>query len=116
MICCHVDDFLHAGDLRFDQLMEKLRARFSAGKVVEKKFRYIGFQIEQLPDSIVLDHSDYVNNMKNVSLDPGRASQKNDFLSEKEQTLFRQLIGQLNWAVQGSRPDMAHEMIHKAQN
>lgn len=111
MICCHVDDFLHAGDLRFDQLMEKLRARFSAGKVEEKKFRYIGFQIEQLPDSIVLDHSDYVNNMKNVSLDPGRASQKNDFLSEKEQTLFRQLIGQLNWAVQGSRPDMAHEMI-----
>ena len=79
MICCHVDDFLHAGDLRFDQLMEKLRARFSAGEVEEKKFRYIGFQIEQLPDSIVLDHSDYVNNIKNVSLDPGRASQKNDF-------------------------------------
>ena len=32
-------------------------------------------------------------------------------MNEKEQTLFRQLIGQLNWAVQGSRPDMAYEMI-----
>ena len=111
IICCHVDDFLHAGDLSFEKLVKRLRARFSAGRVEEKAFKYVGFQIEQLPNSIVLDHSDYINNMKKVTLDPGRASQKNDLLSEKEQTLFRQLIGQLNWAVQGSRPDMAHEMI-----
>ena len=78
IICCHVDDFLHAGDLRFEKLMERLRARFSAGRVEEKAFKYIGFQIEQLPNSIVLDHSDYINNMKKVTLDPGRASQKND--------------------------------------
>ena len=84
IIFCHVDDFLHAGDLRFEKLMERLRARFSAGKVEEKAFKYIGFQIEQLPNSIVLDHSDYINNMKKVTLDPGRASQKNDLLSEKE--------------------------------
>lgn len=111
MICCHVDDFLHAGDQRLEELMGKLRARFSAGKVEEKTFKYIGFQVEQLPDSIVLDHSNYIDNMKTVTLDPGRASQKNELLNEHEQTLFRQLIGQLNWAVQGSRPDMAYEMI-----
>ena len=111
MICCHVDDFLHAGDHRFEKLMEKLRTRFSAGKVEEKTFKYIGFQVEELQNSIVLDHSNYIDNLKNVTLDPGRASQKNELLNEKEQTLFRQLIGQLNWAVQGSRPDMAYEMI-----
>ena len=33
IICCHVDDFLHAGDELFEALMEKLRGRFSAGKV-----------------------------------------------------------------------------------
>ena len=35
MICCHVDDFLHAGDHCLEKLTEKLRARFSAGKVKE---------------------------------------------------------------------------------
>ena len=35
IICCHVDDFLHAGDHCIKKLMEKLRARFSAGKVKE---------------------------------------------------------------------------------
>ena len=29
----------------------------------------------------------------------------------ENKTLFRQIIGQLNWAVQGSRPDMAFDMI-----
>ena len=43
-----MDDFLHAGDHRFEKLMEKLRARFSAGKVEEKTFKYIGFQVEEL--------------------------------------------------------------------
>lgn len=111
MICCHVDDFLHAGDQRFEKLIDKLRERFSAGKMEEKTFKYIGFQIQQLSNKITLDHSNYINNMMNVTLDPGRAAEKNELLNEKEQTLYRKLIGQLNWAVQGSRPDMAYEMI-----
>ena len=60
---------------------------------------------------VILDHSDYIEKVKNKTLDPERASHKNEPLDEQEQTNFRQLIGQLNWAVQGSRPDMAFEMI-----
>ena len=51
--------------------------------------------------------------MMNVTLDPGRVAEKNEPLNEKEQTMYRKLIGQLNWAVQGSRPDMAYEMSTK---
>lgn len=111
VICCHVDDFLHAGDQFFERLMNKLRVRFSAGKVEEKTFKYIGFGIQQLPSKIILDHSEYIDNIKNVTIDPKRASENNEPLNEREQTLFRQIIGQLNWAVQGSRPDMAFDMI-----
>ena len=32
-------------------------------------------------------------------------------LTEQEQTVYRQMIGQLNWAVQGSRPEMPFDMI-----
>ena len=111
IICCHVDDFLHAGDHCFEKLREKLRARFSAGKVEEKTFKYIGFKVQQHSNKVILDHSDYIVNIRNSVVDPRRASEKNGLLNKNEQTTYRQLIGQLNWAVQGSRPDMAFELI-----
>ena len=111
VICCHVDDLLHAGDQFFKRFMNKLRVRFSAGKVEEKIFKYIGFGIQQLPSKIILDHSEYIDNIKNVTIDPKIASENNEPLNEREQTLFRQIKGQLNWGVQGSRPDMAFGMI-----
>ena len=95
----------------FERLMNKLRVRFSAGKVEEKTFKYIGFGIQQLPSKIILDHSEYIDNIKNVTIDPKRASENNESLNGREQTLFRQIIGQLNWEVQGSRSDMAFGMI-----
>ena len=33
IICCHVDDFLHAGDPYFETLVKKLRQRIYSGKV-----------------------------------------------------------------------------------
>ena len=59
-----MDDFLHAGDQFFERLMNKLRVRFSAGKVEEKTFKYIGFGIQQLPSKIILDLSEYIDNIK----------------------------------------------------
>ena len=104
IICCHVDDFLHAGDELFEALMEKLRGRFSAGKVEEKEFRYIGFKVKQYENRVILDHSEYIERMKNETVDPKRATDKKEILTTQEQKLYRQLVGQLNWAVQGSRP------------
>ena len=112
IICCHVDDFLHAGDELFEALMEKLRGRFSAGKVEEKEFRYIGFKVKQYENRVIFDHSEYIERMKNETVDPKRATDKKEILTTQEQKLYRQLVGQLNWAVQGSRPDMAFEMIN----
>ena len=73
-----MDDFLHEGDQLFERLMNKLRVRFSAGKVEEKTFKYIGFGIQQLPSKIILDHSEYTDNIKNVTIDHKRASEDNE--------------------------------------
>ena len=62
------------------------------------------------------DHSEYIDKIKNVTIDPKRSSENNEPLNEREQTLFRQIIGQLNWAVQGSRPDSAFDMIAMSTN
>ena len=111
IICCHVDDFLHAGDEKFEVMMDKLRDRFMAGKVEELNFTYIGFKIEQTRDGIQLDHSAYVQKLDSPQIDPVRASQKQCELSNNEQSQYRRLVGQLNWAVQRLRPDMAFELV-----
>ena len=55
--CCHVDDFLHAGEEHFDNIMISLRKRFVAGKVEERNFNNIGFRITQDRNGIILDQS-----------------------------------------------------------
>ena len=111
IICCHVDDFLHSGDMYFETFIQKLRQRFYAGKVEEKVFRYIGFKVEQRENGIILDQSDYMYNLNSPTLDPRHTTNKSDILNSEEQSLYRQIVGQINWAVQGSRPDLAFEMI-----
>ena len=94
--------------------MTDLRKRFVAGKIEEKNFSYIGFQILQESNRIILDQSTYINNIQNKVLDPKRAQNKQTKLTPKEQSEYRQLIGQLNWAVQRTRPDMAFELIDQS--
>ena len=62
IVCCHVDDFLHAGDEHFENIMNRLRKRFVAGKVEERNFNYIGFRIIQDKNGIALDQSRCVEN------------------------------------------------------
>jgi hypothetical protein len=111
IICCHVDDFLHAGNETFEAGMCKLRQRFLAGKIEEGNFSYIGFQITQNTDGIKLDHSMYMEKLDHPHIEPHHASQKQEQLNAEEQKLYRKLVGQLNWAVQGSRPDLAFELV-----
>ncbi len=58
-----------------------------------------------------MDHSGYIDRMEEVYLDPARASSKPDKLQPDEQKVFRQLVGHINWAVQGSRPDLAFDFV-----
>ena len=93
IICCHVDDFLHAGDELFEALMEKLRGRFSAGKVEEKEFRYIGFKVKQCENRVILDHSEYIERMKNETVDPKRATDKKEILTMVAELIHMEVFG-----------------------
>ena len=112
MVACHIDDFLHSGSRQFDtKVMLKLRERFIAGKLEDTQFSYVGFQVYQNDTMITLDQSDYVSDIPVDTISPQRRSDKSSKLNSKEQTSLRSMVGRLNWAVQGSRPDMAFEMI-----
>lgn len=91
--------------------MVNLRKRFVAGKVEEGNFNYIGFTVTQEKGNIALDQSSFVTDIQNITIDPKRAQDKQSTLTSEEQTKYRQLVGQINWAVQRPRPDMAFELI-----
>jgi hypothetical protein len=108
----HIDDFLHAGNDLFDKtVMEPLRARFLSGKVVQKDFSYVGFWISQSVEGIVLNQDHYVNSIRVEQIAVSRSTEKQAALNSKELTAYRALVGSINWCVNGSRPDLAYELI-----
>lgn len=54
----------------------------------------------------------YEKKLEHSSLDPCRVNRKTERVSDTEQTLFRSIVGKINWAVQGSRPDLGFHLIN----
>ena len=106
----HIDDFLHAGDVHFQKtVIEPFCQRFKAGKHLKKKFKYIGFILDQKHDGISLDQKDYVQKIDISRVCPP-VDRKIELLSSAELTTLRSAAGSLNWVVQGTRPDLAYEL------
>ena len=110
VIVTHVDDFLHAGNDIFEQeVMQKVRARFTPGKVDASHFKYIGFNVNQDHQGITIDMNQYVKTASEVEpISPAEPVRK---LSGQEPSIYRSLVGKLNWIVQGTRPDKAFEVV-----
>ena len=111
ILATHVDDFIHCGEVVFEEVMEKLRNRLIAGKVEEGVFSYVGFDIKQEKDGIVLDQSRYMKELSTEEIKPQRAREKLDSLTKDEHKKFRSLVGKCNWASRGCRPDVAFDVI-----
>jgi len=112
ILISHIDDFLHAGSETFETtIVDSLRKRFLAGRQDEKNFTYVGYQLRQTNLGIELDQVDYIHSIDTYRVPDARSARKNDALNDKEKTALRSQVGSLNWAVQGSRPDRAFEMI-----
>ena len=112
ILVSHIDDFLHAGDLSFDEsVTKKLCSRFLSGKNVETEFKYTGYQITQSDAGIIMDQNSYIAEIPTVALSANREMQKNEHLNSEEATQYRSLVGSLNWLVQGTRPDLFFQLI-----
>jgi hypothetical protein len=121
IVVSHIDDFLHAGNDVFDvSVMDKLRHRFVAGKLMEADFSYVGFGVKQDSNGIVIDQNKFVKRMT-VPLGCDRMLNKSDELSSKEYTQLRSIVGSMNWVAHGTRPDISFDLIdlsmkfHKAK-
>ena len=108
MILTHVDDFLHCGDHIFEsRVMEPLARRFVFGSGGAHDFKYVGLHISQADSgSISVDTDDYAQSMECPEV-----KRSKDDLVASEYTVFRSLVGALNWVACSTRPDVAFDVI-----
>jgi hypothetical protein len=112
VMVCHIDDFLHGGTDVFDsQVMLPLRKRFQTSKVVDTDFSYLGYQIQQVDGGIWLDQDHYAMSVEVPHIPVTRSSEKKAALTSQELSLYRALVGSINWIVCGSRPDAYFDLI-----
>ena len=111
MLISHIDDFLHAGDMNFENsIMTPLRQRFVVGRVERDRFRYIGFDVTQGSSGVLMSMNSYVAKHQDdcQKLKTGGLDRQ---LCDTEQTAYRGIIGRLNWVAQGARPDKFFDVI-----
>ena len=105
----HVDDFLIGGTKHFLNLIQqKLQGRFTFGKIEFQKFKFTGLNIEQKNDGIYIDQNEYIQSIAPIDID--KAMDKNEKLSAKKFKEYRGLTGQLSWAAENTRPDIAFDV------
>ena len=108
----HVDDFLHCGNKAFEcNVTQKLASIFLMGKVESKKFKYVGFDIEQKEDLIRVDQSTFAAGLELINISPARAKQVDEKLSNEERSCLRRAAGQIGWLGRGSRPDIVFGQV-----
>ena len=113
VIGLHVDDFLHCGTTNFNtKILPEVLKAFKVGRSERNKFTYTGFQLIQEPGSITLDQEAYIERIKIPQLSAQRQSQPTESMTEEELTLLRKMVGQINWTVRATRPDLAFDLIN----
>ena len=104
-----MDDFLLAGSPEFEtKLNKKLRGRFTISKAESGQFKYTGLNIKQTKSEITVDQIEYIKSIKPIDIKRvGRGETK---LNKAEFKKYRALTGQLSWAAENTRPDIAYDV------
>ena len=111
VVVSHIDDFLHAGNEKFEtEVIKVLVDKFCAGKVEEKTFSYVGIQLKQGEKGIYMNQKYYTDNIVVKKLSNRNIKQRS--LDDSEMTSYRSMIGSLNWVVRGTRPDLGFHLIN----
>lgn len=113
IIVCFVDDVLWAGTPSFKlSVIDRIKQIFAISSENSQTFTYIGIEIHQKEDgTIIINQRNYINSISLIPITKERLSNPHDCISDKERTLFRAAIGQLNWLAAGiSYPEISFDV------
>ena len=108
IIAIHVDDFLWCGnDYFFRNVIEKIHNQFIIGKEFNTAFRYLGLDLKEYKDHILLDQTHYIDSLNTVNI-------KDENLSIHDK--LQSAIGKLIWISGQMRPDISFDVCQLATN
>ena len=111
VICIHVDDFIYGGNREFlAKVIDPLRQAFIIGSESTNAFKYLGLNLIQEENQILIDQNVYIETIKNIDINPDRKRYKNEPLTETELAEYRTLVGQLGWVAHQTRPDLSFDL------
>ena len=111
IILLHVDDFVFAGNQKFQtNVIKPLLDKYVISKHEQSSFKYIGIDINQSKSGIILDQKDYTQCVKTVDISASRKQQSQEPLSQEEHTQYLSLLGKLSWLSQITRPDLKFDV------
>ena len=109
MVVTHIDDFVYCGTEQWHKLVfVKISETFRISRIEECSFKYLGLNVIQNGEGIMIDQKQYVKSLAPVSVSALQGTM-NDALSENEVQLLRSLSGQLLWVTSQTRPDAAYD-------
>ena len=97
VVVAHVDDFFYGGTDTFtNNVMKGIKNKFSLSSECVRDFRYVGFKVTQHDDKIMFSQSEYLKDIKPISVSKERESMNNQPLNRDEQLEIKRRCGQLN--------------------
>ena len=94
--------------------LTEVKRTFKISKENSTTLKYVGIQIEQSNDNIILHQTEYKNELEEISIDPQRAKQADQPLTPEEQRHLKGSIGQLNWLSTQSCPEISFDVCSLA--
>ena len=112
IVFLHVDDFLHMGDVVFeDKIIKRIRQKYRIGKSEDGSFIYTGLSINEVTEGIRIDQLQYIPEISSVNIPNGPGVGKDDLVSSESKTSLRRTVGQANWAARRTRPDVGFDLM-----
>ena len=108
IIISHVDDMMYGGIQSWvDKVIGGILTAFKIGSMSEGVFNYIGIDVSQRDDDIIIDQSSYIATISPIDIPKQRLKERDAPLTSSELASLRSVTGQLLWVTGMSRPDMA---------
>ena len=115
IVLIHVDDLLYGGSGMFLKTVKTIFDFFKISKSEMGSCRYIGLDITNDEEGILLNQHAYSELVQAVEISTERRKSPESNLTEEEITEYRSLVGKMNWLSCNSRPDLKFDVFFYSQ-
>ena len=90
-------------------MVDSLKRAFKISSSARDAFRYVGLNVLQSKNGIMVDQNSYIARIQPIYLESDRTKETDSELSKDEVSELRSISGQLLWATSQTSPDVAFE-------